>query len=345
MLGPPDVGQRVVIRRIVGVREDRPLYSDVLGYLAAVTGTDLVLEADGGSPLRVPAAAVVAAKRVPPRRVTASGQIAALERAAGEAWPAPEIAPLGDWLLRAAGGWTGRANSALPLGDPGRPLTEALAEVTRWYAARGLPARVNVPLPLCAPVDAALAAAGWTALPEVLVLTVPTRALALADPNPAQTVPGPTGPTPSGPARAGLERTAPGPVVLSREPDADALALIAGHKGALPPQAYPVLCGPACVRFAAVRDPAGALLAVARGAVTRRRLHLSLIQVVPAQRRQGLATAVLRELARWGDALGAHTSYLQVEHSNTPAVRLYQRLGFTSHHTYLTRTALTRTAP
>ena len=40
---------------------------------------------------------------------------------------------LGGWLLRAADGFTGRAHSALPLGDPGMPLDDALAAVTRWY--------------------------------------------------------------------------------------------------------------------------------------------------------------------------------------------------------------------
>jgi hypothetical protein len=55
-----------------------------------------------------------------------------LERAAARHWQAPEQEPLGQWLLRAAQGFTGRANSALPLGDPGRPLPAAIAAVTGW---------------------------------------------------------------------------------------------------------------------------------------------------------------------------------------------------------------------
>ena len=42
-----------------------------------------------------------------------------LEGAAALHWQAPETERLGDWLLRAAEGFTGRANSALPVGDPG----------------------------------------------------------------------------------------------------------------------------------------------------------------------------------------------------------------------------------
>ena len=68
-----------------------------------------------------------------------------LERTAAAHWRGTEEQWLGDWLLRAAEGFTGRANSALPLGDPGLPLDEALAAVTDWYRARGLPPMIVVP--------------------------------------------------------------------------------------------------------------------------------------------------------------------------------------------------------
>src|SRR5271169_2240865 len=71
-----------------------------------------------------------------------------LERTAAGHWRGTEEEWLGEWLLRAAEGFTGRANSALPLGDPGVPLDEALAAVTQWYRARGLPPMIAVPTPL-----------------------------------------------------------------------------------------------------------------------------------------------------------------------------------------------------
>jgi N-acetylglutamate synthase len=70
-----------------------------------------------------------------------------LERAAARHWRGTDEEWLGGWLLRAADGFTGRANSALPLGDPGMPLDDALAAVTGWYRARGLPPMIAVPLP------------------------------------------------------------------------------------------------------------------------------------------------------------------------------------------------------
>jgi GNAT superfamily N-acetyltransferase len=68
-----------------------------------------------------------------------------LERAAVRHWQAPDTQELGGWLLRAAAGFTGRANSALPLGDPGLPLAEAVTAVEEWYRRRRLPPMIVLP--------------------------------------------------------------------------------------------------------------------------------------------------------------------------------------------------------
>jgi N-acetylglutamate synthase len=68
-----------------------------------------------------------------------------LERAAARHWQAPDAEPLGEWSLRAAAGFTGRANSALPLGDPGRPLPDAVAAVEEWYRRRDLRPMIVLP--------------------------------------------------------------------------------------------------------------------------------------------------------------------------------------------------------
>jgi N-acetylglutamate synthase len=70
--------------------------------------------------------------------------ITELEHMAARHWRGTEEDRLGGWLLRAAGGFTGRANSALPLGDPDMPLDDALAAVTRWYRARALPPMIVI---------------------------------------------------------------------------------------------------------------------------------------------------------------------------------------------------------
>ncbi|MEV6691509.1 GNAT family N-acetyltransferase [Micromonospora sp. NPDC051196] len=327
MLGEQDLGHRIVVRRVVGIRAGRPVYSDSLGELVELTDSHLTLTTRTGR-LRVPITEVHRAKRVPATRRPAADAVVELELAADEAWPAPTRDRLGDWLLRAADGWTGRANSALPVGDPDRPLTAALDAVERWYADRGQPALVNTPLPLAAPVGAELDLRGWTSRPTVLVQTVPLTVLT-APPEAAG---------PATPPEANLAAASSGVVVeLDSGPSAEWLAVAAGRKGDLPEAARHVLTAVDQVRFAhAYVD--GALVAVGRGTVTGRGrwLGLMLIEVLPAARGQGHATAVSRALGRWAATAGATDAFLQVEQRNGPAVSLYRKLGFVTHHTYRT---------
>jgi ribosomal protein S18 acetylase RimI-like enzyme len=51
-------------------------------------------------------------------------------------------------------------------------------------------------------------------------------------------------------------------------------------------------------------------------------------------RRRGLATAVMGALGAWARAGGGTSCVLQVAASNSPALALYDRLGFTEHHRY-----------
>ncbi|MFG1897057.1 GNAT family N-acetyltransferase [Micromonospora zamorensis] len=356
-------------------------------------------------PLRVPVTQVHRAKRVPPTRRPTAAAVVALERAADEAWPAPTRGCIGDWLLRSADGWTGRANSALPIGDPDRPLAAAVDEVERWYAEQGQTAVINTPLPLAAPVGTELDARGWTARPPTLVQTAPLPlpapssvdtppAAGRVDPAGGQAGPvggqagavgGQAGVADGQPGLAGGQAGAAGGqagaaggqapdaaggqagaadgqagaadgqagaaggqagrwdsvvVELATAPSEGWLAVAAGRKGGLPDAARHVLTAVDQVRFAHGYVD-GTLVAIGRGTVTGqgRWLGLSLIEVSPEARRQGLARQVIHELAAWGVSAGATRAFLQVEQHNTAAVALYQRLGFVTHHTYLTRVA------
>ncbi|MFG1842011.1 GNAT family N-acetyltransferase [Micromonospora sp. NPDC049175] len=392
------MGHRIVVRRIVGIREGRPLFSDALGELVELSETHLTLSTAQGH-LRVPVAQVHRAKRVPPTRRPTAAAVVALERAADEAWPALTRGQLGDWLLRSAEGWSGRANSALPIGDPDRPLPAAVDAVERWYAEQGQPPIINTPLPLAAPVGAELDARGWAARPPVLVQTrpLPLRPPTTNGATPTNTAPvtRPTTTDRTGAATDGLAGAAAADgqtgaaaadgqagaaaadgkagagvvdgqagagvvdgqagagavdgqtgawsnavVELASAPSAGWLAVAAGRKGGLPEAARHVLTAVDQVRFAHVYVD-GTLVAIGRGTVTGqgRWLGLSLIEVLPAARRQGLAGRVIHELADWGVSTGATHAFLQVEQHNAAAVALYQRLGFSTHHTYLTRVA------
>jgi len=57
-------------------------------------------------------------------------------------------------------------------------------------------------------------------------------------------------------------------------------------------------------------------------------LHINNLAVMPAERGAGAGTALLREILREGGRLGAKRATLEVRRSNTAALRLYERLGF-----------------
>ncbi len=298
MLGAGDLGHRVV------VRHHTPLGpTDVLGELTAFDEQWVVVRTEAGEERRIARHDVIAGKPIGPRPPRYS-EILELERIADRAWPAPVVQEVQGWRLRFADGWTNRANSALPLGAGS--LDEAVRACTAFYESRGVPPKVTVPLPARRDVARYLDDAGWITQPLVLVQTAPVPPMARAD------------------AR----------VELTAEPSTAFLALVTARKVGLPAAADHVLRAVPAVRFAQVVD--GGLLAAARGAVIDDWLHIGLVEVVPAARRQGLAQCVSATLAAWAAGLGATRAVLQVEQRNEPAVRLYQSLGFVTHHTYVT---------
>jgi ribosomal protein S18 acetylase RimI-like enzyme len=241
--------------------------------------------------------------------VTSPDDVAALELLAARTWRGLEEQPYGDWLLRAADGFTGRANSVLVVGRPPGRLDEAVGAVARWYADRGLGPRAQLPLPGAEDADAAFAAAGWTrADADVLVLTASLTGW--AEPSV--------------------------PVDLADEPDDAWLAGYHYRGTALPPVARRVLVNADDPVFASVRlvpSPAP-LAAVARGVVVEDRLVVTAVTVDESSRRRGLGTAVMAALGQWGRERGAGSCLLQVSSDNTPALALYARLGFGEHHRY-----------
>ena len=234
--------------------------------------------------------------------------VADLERLAARSWRGLEEQPYGGWLLRAGGGFTGRANSVLVVGDPPEDLPDAVAAVSRWYAARGLRPRAQVPTPGAERADAAFAAAGWTRDDDNLVLT------ASMDDWPAPAV----------------------EVGLANGPDDSWLAAYRYRGTPLPPVAHAVLVNAEEPVFAAVRcEPGPApLAAVARGVLVEGWLCVTAVTVDEGHRRRGLATAVMAGLGAWARERGGSSCVLQVAGANAAARALYGRLGFTEHHRY-----------
>jgi len=233
-----------------------------------------------------------------------------LERIAGRGWPGTETDRLGEWELRAGAGFTGRANSTLPLGDPGSDLDGALDSVVAWYAARGQPAALQVPLPECAALVEQTVGRGWSEGHGATVLVAEVAAVL---------------------ARPGATAHA---VRFSTEPDA-AWQSRYHYRGAssLPPVALDVLRAGPSPAFASLRFGED-VAAICRTVVTDGWVGISAVEVAAAYRRRGLAVALMHAVLRRARDDGASCAYLQVAHGNAAGEALYARLGFAVHHTY-----------
>jgi ribosomal protein S18 acetylase RimI-like enzyme len=234
-----------------------------------------------------------------------------LEKACSDAWPPQEQHRLGDWRLRWAGGFTGRANSALAIGDPGMPIADALRAVCDFAHSQGIPPAVQAVNG--SRTEAGIVAEGWRenvgheAGHEVSVLVgdamnaaknagkVPATASVRDTPTPAwwELSAGTTEPTP-----------------------AQRHVLGTGENG------YGVV------------EVGGVTAGAVRVAVVGQVAHISRLAVRPEFRRRGLGAELMYAASSWAKERGAVREVLQVSVSNAPALALYRELGFTEHHRY-----------
>ncbi|MEV7545463.1 GNAT family N-acetyltransferase [Streptomyces sp. NPDC089915] len=306
---PADVGKRVSVRRVEGGGGGAPVFADAVGVLTSWTAGVLTITRKDGVSVHIPESSLVAGKVVPAAPARRRGPAASFEeltRVTARAWPPLESEPLGEWTLRAAAGFTRRANSVLPLGDPGIPLDEALARVTAWYARRDLPAYVQ-------------AATGAAGTQEQLCAELERRGW--VNEVSAEVRTGGLAPV------ADLDADVSG-VLLTREPDEAWL----GRYGRVrdPGLARRMLVAGPSVWFASLDGGR----AIGRCVVDGRWAGFGAVAVDPEFRRKGLATAVMAALSRRALEEGASAAWLQVETDNPGARALYDGMGFATHHSY-----------
>jgi len=289
--------------------------TDLLGVMESWSDGRTVVRAEDGTATEIAVSEIVSGKPVPPRpspRLRVSAEEAC--RMSNASWPPVHSEPLGEWLLRASGGFSARANSVMATGDPGFPLAEALDRVRAFYARHDLPVWAQVVVG--SDTQRTLQEQGWDlarpgeADSELQLASVAQAARAVRRELPADAPDVDMAPTASAAWLANDER--------ARKHHDDAVA---------------VLEGPDQVGFATVEED-GVVLAKGRIAVEGDWAGITDVWVSPDHRRRGLGLVVMSALLDWAAERGGTTAYLQVRGDNPPALALYDRLGFRTHHTY-----------
>ncbi|HVH18443.1 MAG TPA: GNAT family N-acetyltransferase [Myxococcota bacterium] len=234
-----------------------------------------------------------------------------LERAAARAWPPHEDAPLSGWRLRCGGARSRRLNSVRTARFEGSEVRPAIEQASAWYRERGLPpcfqlAEGAEP----AGLDGRLAARGFAIVTPTTVMQAPAEAF--------------IGESGDGAA-----------VELLAEPTQEIVAALCDPSWPADVKAERAALFariPAPRRFALLRadgQPAAAGICVADGELA----GIFSMRTARAFRRRGLGAQLLRALAAWARAERASQLYLQVE-DDSPALPLYQRLGFEAAYAY-----------
>lgn len=235
------------------------------------------------------------------------------ERRVVNAWPSPSTLLIGDWVVRFASGYSGRANSASPL-KPGAELDEAtLAMIEELYRADGLPPSIRL-TPLVG---------------EETHKRVLARGYRLKDASFGLI--------------ADLDSTEPliePDLQIEARPSQDWIAGVSSHQveakrneAQLAAIVEKVRLPAAFATFLLAGEPVAYGMSVAE----RGMAEIGSVIVDPNHRGHGFGRRMITGLMSWARLMDAEASYLQVDQTNAVALKLYAGLGFRRLYAYETR--------
>jgi N-acetylglutamate synthase len=236
--------------------------------------------------------------------------VLATETAGLKAWPGLETAYDGGWVLRAANGYTKRANSVQSL-DPGddKNAEARILAADSWFRARNLTPVFRV-TPLAGPaILSALDDLRWARIDDSHFFAMEL------------------GPQEAHPRASILPIDDPAFFAAQQKigrSDDRTMANLRAVVG--------VLTVPCCgiVFRNAEGDPVStALMAIADGIVITGN-----VKTEPLERRKGHAAAMMRSGLAWAHSKGATVAALNVQADNPPAIALYQSLGYGYQYDY-----------
>jgi len=238
--------------------------------------------------------------------------IETLERRAFAAWPALHTVTRDGWVMRFADGHTKRANSINPVATGTGDLAARIAAAEADYAVAGLPPVFRV-TPLAEPgLDDALAARGYAAFDESLVMAGPLPPGAA---DPAVSID-------ADPIASGWLADF-GRATTADAKSLDTLARMFAHR----------VTGTGFARLTRNGTPLAFAMAVPEDGD----LGFFEVLTVAQARGQGLARRTLQACCAWARPLGATRAYLQVTAGNAGAIALYRKLGLETVYRYFYR--------
>lgn len=242
-----------------------------------------------------------------------SERVLGCERRIVNAWPAVATLVVGDWVLRFANGYSGRANAATPLSYGAELDAEMLDMVEELYRADGLVPSIRLTPLVTEATRAAVLDRGYRIKDKSFGMIAPLAEVPVVE-------------------DAELEiETRPSPEWV-----AGCAALQTGvktHTGNLMAILERIRLPAAFATWAVEGEPVAFGMSVAE----RGMAEIGLICVSPDHRGQGYGRSIVRGLMGWAGAMGCRDAYLQVEQGNAVALNLYGSLGFRQLYAYETR--------
>jgi len=217
------------------------------------------------------------------------------------------------WLLRLSPGKAKRARSVNAHFGSTLPLDVKISHCEALYARNGLPALFRI-TPFVRPgeLDAALAARGYEAFEETLVMAAPLTAAPVA-PAPAKGI-------------TLIDVDANGFV--------DVVCDLRGSTAAQREAQRERLVGSLLPKRMIALRAGGDVVCAAQVAVDGELAGVFDVLTEEGARGNGYATHACAVLLSWAAEHGARAAYLQVSANNAPAVAVYRKFGFATLYTY-----------
>ena len=234
-----------------------------------------------------------------------------LEEISLNAWPALETIHYDGWVIRYANGVTKRSNSVNAFYESTLDTAEKIDFCEKFYRSKSIPVCFKITeIVQPAGLDDFLEARGYEHKFDVLIQTMDISKLV-----------------------GGIDKNIH---LLEENNDRwlDHYIQMNGSKPADKPvykQIIDLILLPKCLFTLTLNS---VVIGCGLGVVENQFIGLFDIVIDPQYRNQGFGKMLIGNILKWGKRKGADTAYLQVLADNAPAIRLYEKVGFTEKYRY-----------